>query len=226
MGVPALILGMAGGVLLGSLHAACRNRRTGRLLDFVSSIALSLPSLVLGLAALLLASRTQWFPLGSMSSLAGQELSALGWLADRARHLVLPVACLTVPILASVERIQWGAAREAFDELFIRSARARGIGGLRIFLHYIVRPSLNPVLSTSGPILGTVLSGSLVLEIIFAWPGLGQITYNALFSRDLFLLVGCVVASATLLIAGNIAADLALIALDPRTRRSFRGGSL
>jgi peptide/nickel transport system permease protein len=226
MGIPALILGMAGGILLGSLHATCRDRRSGRLLDFLSSIALSLPSLVLGLAALLFASRTHWFPLGSMSSLAGQEMNAVEWLLDRVRHLVLPVACLTVPILASVERIQWGAARDAFDELFIRSARARGLSRSRIFLHYVVRPSLNPVLSTSGPILGNVLSGSLVLEIIFAWPGLGQITYNALFSRDLFLLVGCVVASAALLIAGNIAADLALMSFDPRTRRSSRGADL
>ena len=81
-----------------------------------------------------------------------------------------------------------------------------------------MRPGLNPVLSISGPMLGGILSGSLVLEVIFAWPGLGQITYDALFNSDLFLLAGCVLGSSFLLVVGNLLADFALMALDPRTR--------
>jgi peptide/nickel transport system permease protein len=223
LGIPALILGIPGGILLGALHAIYRDRPLGRVLDFVSTVALSLPSLVLGLGALLLASRTHWFPLGSMSSLVVEGSGSFEWLLDRLDHLTLPAFCLAIPVLASVERLQWAAARDSLDEPFIRSARARGLGPFRIFLHYVVRPSLNPVISASGPILGGVLSGSLVLEVIFAWPGLGQITYNALFSRDLFLLVGCVVGSSVLLIAGNAFADMLLLALDPRVRVSASG---
>jgi len=78
-------------------------------------------------------------------------------------------------------------------------------------------------LSTSGPILGGVLSGSLVLELIFAWPGLGQMTYDALFNNDVFLLAGCVVASSILLVIGNLIADILLLMMDPRTRESARG---
>jgi peptide/nickel transport system permease protein len=74
--------------------------------------------------------------------------------------------------------------------------------------------------------LGGILSGSLVLEVIFAWPGLGQITYDSLFNSDLFLLAGCVMGSSVLLVAGNVLADLALIAFDPRTRLSVRKGIL
>jgi peptide/nickel transport system permease protein len=85
-----------------------------------------------------------------------------------------------------------------------------------------VRPGLNPVLSVAGPMLGGILSGSLVLEVIFAWPGLGQITYDALFNNDLFLLAGCVMGSSLLLVVGNLLADFALMALDPRTRSSIR----
>jgi peptide/nickel transport system permease protein len=224
LGLPALMLGLGGGVLLGTLHGIYRNRLLGHLLDFASGIMLSLPSLVLGIAALLLAAQTGWFPLGSMSSVDLREAACWNWLLDRIHHLALPVLCLTVPILATVERIQYAATRDCSESLFLRAAQARGLGRHALFFYHLLLPSLNPVLSTSGPILGGVLSGSLVLEIIFAWPGLGRVTYDALFNNDLFLLLGCVVASSVLLVAGNLAADALLLILDPRTRESMRGG--
>ncbi len=223
IGIPALVLAFGGGILLGTLHGICRNRWPGYVLDFLSTTALSLPSLVLGLSALLLASRTNWFPLGSMSSSQLQAPGFWPWLADRIHHLVLPVMCLTLPLLAYIERIQRAATQSTWSELYVRSARSRGLGRGRIFVHYLLRPALNPILSTSGPIFGAILSGSLVLEVIFAWPGLGQVTYDALFNRDLFLLVGSVVGSSVLLIVGNLAADLLLVALDPRTRSAGSG---
>ncbi len=225
IGLPALVLGILAGALAGTAHALYRDRPLGRLLDFASAVALSLPSLVLGLAALLLAARTHWFPLGSMDSSRDLDPGAVAWLLSRLHHLALPLACLAVPIAASVERVQWAAARGVLDEPWLRAARARGLPRRTLLLRYILLPSLNPVVSTSGPIFGAVLSGSLVLEVIFAWPGLGQVTYNALFSRDVLLLVGCVVAGGALLIAGNVAADLLLLALDPRTRGAARGGT-
>ena len=218
MGIPALMLGLAGGMFLGVMHALCRNRSFGLALDLISSVALALPTLVLGLAALLLAARTQWFPLGSMNSLALEQPGFLPWLADRIHHLLLPVACLTVPIVAYVEKIQCAAAQEVLIQPFVRAARARGLPRRRIFLHYVVRPALNPILSVAGPLFGSVLSGSLVLEVMFAWPGLGQATYDALFNRDLPLVIGCVVGSTLLLVAGNMCADSLLLILDPRTR--------
>jgi peptide/nickel transport system permease protein len=223
IGMPALVLGFGGGILLGTLHALCRSRILRYCFNVLSSLGLSLPSLVLGLAALLLAAHTRWFPLGSMnsSSLPAPEFGA--WLADRAHHILLPVLCLASPILASVERIQNTATRECLGEIHVRAAKARGLSRRRIFLHYILRPALNPVLSTSGPVFGAVLSGSLVLEVIFAWPGLGQVTYDALFNHDLFLLVGCVMGSSLLLLTGNLAADFLLLILDPRIRESSLG---
>jgi peptide/nickel transport system permease protein len=126
--------------------------------------------------------------------------------------------------MAYVERIQYSATQNSAEQPYVRLARSRGLSEARIFFHYILRPGLNPVLSVSGPVLGGVLSGSLVLEVIFDWPGLGQITYDALFNRDIFLLAGCVMGSSILLIAGNLLADLALMTLDPRTRAHFRKG--
>jgi peptide/nickel transport system permease protein len=156
--------------------------------------------------------------------LSSESQSAGFWLsvADRLHHLFLPVACLTIPVLASVERIQYAAASGHHNEPYLRFARSRGLGSFRFFFQYILRPGLNPVLSISGPMLGGILSGSLVLEVIFAWPGLGQATYDALFNNDLFLLAGCIVGSSLLLVIGNLLADLALVILDPRTRSLVR----
>jgi peptide/nickel transport system permease protein len=222
IGIPALILGFGGGIILGAFHGILGRHPLGRCLDLFSAVSLSLPSLLLGLMALLFAAHTQWFPLGGMGSLESPDAGFWLWAADRIRHLILPVACLTIPVLASVERIQYAATRGLRDELYFRSARSRGLSGSHFFWHYILRPGLNPVLSISGPMLGGVLSGSLILEVIFAWPGLGQITYDALFNNDLFLLAGCVVGSSLLLVTGNLLADAALATFDPRTRSLLR----
>jgi len=217
IGIPALLIGLLGGVAVGTLHALARGRWPARILDFLFSIAMSLPSLLLGLLALLLAARTGWFPVGGAVSAAGAPSGAGAWLLDRAHHLVLPVLCLTLPILAAVERVQCAAAESTAKEAFVAGATARGLGPRRIYLFHILLPSINPVLSISGPIIGGVLSGSLVLEILFSWPGLGQVTYEALYNRDPYLLMGCVLGSGLLLIAGNQIADLLLRILDPRT---------
>jgi ABC-type dipeptide/oligopeptide/nickel transport system permease component len=160
-----------------------------------------------------------------MNSLSDQAPGALHWIADRMHHLCLPVFCLTAPVLAYIERIQHASMQSGDNQLYLRCAHARGLSSIRIFLQYMLRPGLNPVLSITGPMLGGILSGSLVLEVIFAWPGLGQITYDALFNRDLFLLAGCVLGSSFLLVLGNLMADMAMLALDPRTRSSLRKGA-
>ena len=218
MALPALILGLGLGVGFGTLHGTVSNRLLGRSLSFLSAIALSLPSLLLGLTALLLAAHTSWLPLGGMNSASGQLSGFWDSALDRIYHLILPVTCLAIPILAYVERIQYASTKNAQNELYVRFARSRGLSRRRIFFQYILRPGLNPVVSISGPMLGGILSGSLVLEVIFAWPGLGQITYDALFNSDLFLLTGCILGSSSLLVAGNVLADCAMLALDPRTR--------
>ncbi len=224
MGIPALILGFGGGILLGTFRGIAGGSRLGRVMDMFSTTALSLPSLLLGLGALLFAANTQWFPLGGMSSPLLQNPGFWQWAVDRIHHLILPVACLTIPVLAYVERIQYSAVRSGPSEIYVRFAHSRGLSRRRIFFHYLLRPGLNPVLSISGPMLGGILSGSLILEIIFSWPGLGRITYDALFNSDIFLLAGCVVGSSLLLVAGNLLADLALVTLDPRIRSLGRKG--
>ncbi len=218
IGIPALAIGLLGGIFFGTLHGTRRGKPAAVALDVFSSAALGVPTLVLGMAALLIAARTAWFPLGSMNSVGAEDAGFLSWLFDRARHLVLPVACLAVPVLAYVEKVQCAATCELLGEAYVRAAHARGLMPHRIFMRHLVRPSLNPVLSTFGPLFASVLSGSLVLEVIFAWPGLGQVTYDGLFARDDLLVIGCVVGSTALLVLGNLSADFLVLILDPRTR--------
>lgn len=224
IGLPALVFGVAGGILLGTLHAIHRDDSLGITLEILSIAALATPTLVLGLGALLLASLTQWFPLGGMNAVTPADSGLVTWLLDRLYHLVLPAGCLTIPVLVYVERIQCAAAQSAWNAPFVRAARARGLGRVHIFLHYLLRPSLTPVVSTSGPLLAAVLSGSLILEVVFAWPGMGQVTLNSLLNRDTPLVAGCVIMSTVLLVAGNFAADMLLLILDPRIK--VRGGAL
>ena len=220
LGLPALALGVCAGILVGSVHALHHGRPLGHALDALSALALALPPILLGIAAMLLAASTGWFPVGGVASAQPVQSGLLAAVLDRAHHLLLPVLSLALPIFASIEKIQHAESRQSARELYFRSARARGLRRSRIFLNYLVRPALNPVLSTLGPMFGVMLSGSLVLEQMFAWPGLGRATYDALFNRDVFLLLGCVGAGSVLLVAGNLAADLLLYLLDPRTRES------
>ncbi len=142
MGIPALVLGLGAGVLLGAAHGMIGHRPLGKLLDLISTVALSLPSLLLGLLALLLAAHTHWFPLGGMNSLDVQDAGFWQWAADRLRHLLLPVACLTIPVFASIERIQYAATRTCLREPYLRSARSRGLSGWRIFSIMCCGPGL------------------------------------------------------------------------------------
>jgi peptide/nickel transport system permease protein len=215
---PALFFGLLAGVFVGTLHALHRDRLLGYSLDVLSTTLLSLPSLVLGLLAILLAAHMQWFPVGGVGSADLPQASMTGRFLDRLHHLVLPVTCLALPIFAWVERIQYSSARTLSGELYLRSAHSRGLSRSRIFFQYLVRPSLNPILSTLGPMFAGMLSIILVLDQIFLWPGLGRVTYDALLHQDTFLLSGSVVCGSLLLVAGNLAADLLLYALDPRTR--------
>lgn len=223
IGAPALLIGILLGSFLGCLHALSSGRMLGVLFDVLSAIALSLPTVLLGLIALLCAAHTRWFPLGGMSA---PDMTAGGfqeWLPDRLHHLALPVLCLSIPILAYVERIQLASCMQTLEQQIVRAARARGLGPWRVLVHHLLRPSLNPVLAVLGPLFGAALSGSLVIEVLFAWPGLGQVTYEALFNRDVFLLVGCVLTTSLLLALGSIGADFVAALVDPRMRVAREG---
>jgi peptide/nickel transport system permease protein len=176
----------------------------------------SIPPLVMSLALLLLAARTGWFPAGGLS--VDTDASFLERLFATMRSLVLPALALALPIAASVERLQAAAVTDALREPCVRAALARGVSDTRVIWNHAFRLSLKPVLAIFGIIIGTVLSGSLVVEVVMQWPGIGDLMYQALRSRDLHLAGGCAAAASVFLAIGVLLSDIGLAVVDPRVR--------
>lgn len=138
-----------------------------------------------------------------------------GWLSTVPGHLVLPMFALALPLAATLERLQSQAIAEAFKAPGIVAAAARGVPVYRLIWLHAGRQALRPVLGVAGIIVATLFSGSIAVETITSWPGLGRLMLDALASRDLYLVTGCALAGATLLAAGNLLADLLRAAADP-----------
>ena len=181
-----------------------------------SLVLLSLPPFVGSLALVLVAARTGWFPAGGMTT--AEDVTGVALLADVLWHLPLPVAALALPLAATFERLQAQALTEALEQPAILAARARGIPESTIVRRHAWRLALKPVAAVAGLIFGALLSGSFVVEMVTAWPGLGRLTYDALLHRDLELVAGCAAAGALVLSVGLLLADMAIAWSDPRVR--------
>ena len=218
----ATVLGLPLGVLTGSR----RNTRTA-LVRAASILVLSVPPLLMSLLLVFLASRTGWLPVGGMTSAvtesgfgprASDFSDSLAWARDVAWHLPVPVLALALPIAAMLERLLAQSMEETVGAPFILSAAARGVSSRRLLWRHAFRVALRPILSIYGLIIGTLLSGSFMVEIITAWPGLGRLTYDALRGRDVYLVAGCAAAGAVFLAIGSLISDVAQVAVDPRLR--------
>jgi peptide/nickel transport system permease protein len=143
-----------------------------------------------------------------------------GWLSVAPGHLGVPALALALPLAAMLERLQSQATSEVIAAPDIRAAAARGVPASRLLWIHASRQSLRPVLGIYGVVIGSLFSGSLAVEVVTAWPGLGRLMYDALMGRDLFLVAGCALAGAMFLAAGNLAADIARAVIDPRVTRT------
>ena len=203
------------GVALGLAAAA----RRGLLIDWAirggTTVLMSTPTVIL--AVLLLAGGAQvGLPIGgrSIEALDGQSFAAR--MTDLARHLLLPVTAVAAVWLPAIARHTRDAVVTALREPYMLTARARGVGRGRLFLVHAFRESLNPLSSLFGFSVSALVSASLLVEVVMSWPGIGQLMYDAVLKRDIFLVVDLVQLSALFLLVGNIVGDLLLHAVDPR----------
>lgn len=200
-----LALGIAGGLL-----AARRRGWIDRLIRALSQGLYSLPLFWLGLMAILIFSlRLHWLPPGGT-----------GDGAARLRHLLLPALVLGVGSLGPILRLTRNVVLDALNRDFVRAARARGAGQARVlWLHAL--PHAAPSLCQSlGVALPALLSGSLVTEVVFAWPGLGRVTWEAVLARDVPVVMATTALGAVAVVVGLLLADLLQAALDPRLRHA------
>jgi peptide/nickel transport system permease protein len=212
------------GLPLGALSGS-RGGTLAATIQLVSVVCLSMPSLVTSLLLVYLAARTGWLPIGGMTSVGESAsgftgFSSFSGFSDVLWHTVLPATALALPIAATLERLQSQAMAETMGQPFILTAAARGLSSGRIVWRHAWRAAAGPVSSLYGFIFGTLLSGSFVVEIVTAWPGLGRLMYDALRARDIYLVAGCAAAGSLFLAVGSVISDVALAVADPRLRDS------
>ena len=212
----AAVLTWALAVPLGILAAVKQNTWVDRVSSLAAFVGISVPEVFLALLFILFAAKTGWFPVGGMRSLDYEGLSWWGKTADLLHHLVLPAVVLATVPLAGRMRQMRANLLDVLRADYVTTARAKGLPERDVVLKHAVRNALNPLITLFGYTLGTLLSGAFLVEVVMSWPGLGRITIDALVARDLYLIMGSVMMASTLLILGNLVADILLAVTDPR----------
>jgi peptide/nickel transport system permease protein len=214
----ATSLAWALAIPLGIWSALNRSGWPNRIFGAATSTLVTIPDLLLFLCLLLLAVRTGWFPAGGMLSSGMEDAPFLARVKDLLTHLFLPAAGLAIVSLPVLMRHVRSAMIDAIDAPFVRAARGHGIPRARLVFRYVLPVAANPLISLFGFSIATMLSASLLAEVILSWPGLGPLLLEATLSRDIYVVVATVLLSAVFLVAGNLVADLLLYAVDPRIR--------
>lgn len=219
LGASALAVLLLTGVGIGVLGARRPGGAIDRTLGTTTLVLYALPTFWLAVMAILLfAVLLPVFPASSSRSVGSEAWPALRRGADLAWHVALPALVLGVGSAAGLARHVRGAMARAVAGRSATAARARGAGGTRVLFVHAFRNALAPVAAVTGLSLPFLVSGSLVVEVVFGWPGMGRIAYEAVLAEDLPLLAASTLLSAALVVAGNLAADLLLLASDPRVR--------
>ena len=216
--ITATILAWAIALPLGVWSAETLGRFPDRAISGSTAALLVIPDLALSLGLLVLAVRTGWFPTGGMASVDFESLSRISKIRDLALHMVLPVAALVVSSLPLLVRHVRSAVAEVLRAPFLLAAEGHGIPRLTLLFRYALPAAANPLISLFGFSIGALLSGSLLIEVVMSWPGLGPFLLEAILARDIYVVVGGVLFSTIFLAAGNFLADILLYWVDPRIR--------
>lgn len=203
-------------VPLGIWAAARRGGWREGIWNALCSLLLSVPDLLWAIVFLALAVATGALPAGGMSSPNISSMSGRERIADLARHLALPAAVLVLGLLPVLARHVRAAMIEVMDSPFALAARAQGIPQRRLLFRHLLPAALNPLISLFGFSLGTLLSASLLVEVVMGWPGLGPFFLDSIMARDFAVVAAVVTISTAFLMAGNFLADLMLYRADPR----------
>jgi len=203
---------------LGVWSAERLGRPADIALSWATAVLLIIPDLTLALGLLVLAVRTAWLPTGGLVSVGFDAFSAAHKARDVALHMLLPVTVLVASALPVLLRHVRAAVAEALEAPFLRAAEGHGIARRRLLYRYVLPAAAHPLIALFGFSLGTLLSASLLVEVVMSWPGLGPFLLEAILGRDLYVVIGGVLLSTLFLVAGNFVADLLLYWTDPRIR--------
>lgn len=222
--VPATLLLMMTGICLAfvfgtltGIFAAMRHRRwADSVISILALLAYATPQFWLGLMLIVLFSITLGvLPSGGMMTI-GADMSTGARALDIARHLFLPTLTLGLFYMAIYARLMRSTMLEVYTHEYITTARAKGLSEARVGLVHAASNALLPVVTLAGVQIGHLLGGSILVETVFGWPGLGRLVFDALLQRDLNLLLGILFVSSVVVVLINLAVDLLYGFLDPR----------
>jgi peptide/nickel transport system permease protein len=215
----ALVFDLGLGVLIGVLAAARQYSRLDHTTSLIALFLYSMPGFWLGLMMIILfALKLGWLPASQMESVDAEFLPLGPRLLDRAAHLVMPVFVLGIASAASVARYMRGSLLEVIRQDYVRTARAKGLPERRVVFGHALRNALLPIITLLGLYLPFLISGAVVTETIFAWPGMGRLTIDAIFSRDYPVVMAANLLAGVMVVFGNLLADVLYGIADPRIR--------
>jgi peptide/nickel transport system permease protein len=216
----ALVIDFLLGIALGVFQAARARRRSDAALTSATLFLYSLPVFWLGLVLLLVFGQwLHWLPVGGETDLVLYPyLSFFGRLFDRLKHLALPALTLGVIGAAGTARFQRAALLEVLGQDFIRTARAKGLTQSAVLIRHALRDALLPVIALLGLALPFLLTGAVLIETVFAWPGLGKLATDAIAARDYPLVLAATLLASVAVVIGSLVADVLTAIADPRVR--------
>ncbi len=201
LGLIAAVIALICGVILGSVAALRRNKIIDRIIMIITTAFVSMPSFIMGsLLLIAFAINLKWFPANGASQ----------------NGLVLPVITLSLYPMAYITRLTRSSMLEVLGQDYIRTAKAKGVSGMKIIFGHALKNSLIPVITYFGPMLAGIVTGSLVVEQIFAVPGIGRAFVNSITGRDYPLIMGTTIVLATLIVIMNLIGDILYKVVDPR----------
>ena len=222
-----MFTGLAGGFAVGIGAALAQIRNRGRAVDKIlgglSLTFLSVPDF--WLALLILVAFSSWlagFPIGgSVDPLNYESFGVAGKLVDRLEHLVLPATTLTLLYFPIIARHQKAALLDVIPSEYVTTARAKGVPEHAVINRHALRNALLPIITLLGVAFPALLTGTVFVEKVFSWPGMGTVIVDSIGSRDYPLLTACVIFGSALVVMGSIIADLLYRRFDPRLRDEF-----
>jgi peptide/nickel transport system permease protein len=215
----ALVISWGVAIPLGTLAAVKRGTWIDRSASFVAFLGLSMPAVFFALLMVMLAAKTGWFPIGGMrSEVYWDRFSSTQRIGDVAWHVILPAIVLGTMGIGQYMRQMRAEMIETLSQDYIRTAVAKGLSRSRVILRHALLNAINPMVSLFGFSIAYLLAGAVLTETVFAWPGMGLLTFEALRDKDEPLVMASVVLLTAMLVFGSLVSDLLLAAIDPRIR--------
>ncbi len=217
LAVPAIIVGYVVGILVGLLAAIYHRSWFDQVARFLSVVGSAVPAFWLGLILIIIFSvQLGWLPMSGMRDIT--RPAADYRLLDSVPYMLMPVTVLAMGIIAVISRYTRLQVLEVMGQDYVRTAYAKGLRNVYVYLRHIIRNALLPIVTLFGGSIGFLLSGAVIIEQVFSWPGLGRLTIDAVSQRDYPVIMGTVFVSGVMYILGLLFTDLAYSLVDPRIR--------